>query len=68
MRSPLEPGERRPGLARTGARRSSSSTIRGEDDKADEKVQPVLDAVDRVQARHPDFTVAEFGFASSTTS
>ena len=40
--------------------------IRGDQDKADKKVQPVLDAVGRVQQRHPGFTVAEFGFASST--
>ena len=40
--------------------------IRGAQDKADKKVQPVLDAVDRVQQRHRDFTVAEFGFASAT--
>jgi RND superfamily putative drug exporter len=39
--------------------------IAGDQDKADAKVQPILDAVDRVQARHPGFTVAEFGFASA---
>ena len=40
--------------------------IRGDQDKADKKVQPVLDAVGQAQQRHPGFTVAEFGFASST--
>jgi uncharacterized membrane protein YdfJ with MMPL/SSD domain len=40
--------------------------IRGDVDKADKKVQPVLDAVARVQAQHPGLTVAEFGFASAT--
>ena len=40
--------------------------IRGDPDKSDKKVQPVLNAVDRVQARHPGFTVAEFGLASAT--
>ncbi len=40
--------------------------IRGDQDKADKKVQPVLDAVDHVQQRHAGFTVAEFGFASAT--
>ncbi|HEU5476302.1 MAG TPA: MMPL family transporter [Gaiellaceae bacterium] len=40
--------------------------IAGEQDKADKKIQPVLDAVDGAQARHRGFTVAEFGFASST--
>jgi uncharacterized membrane protein YdfJ with MMPL/SSD domain len=39
--------------------------IRGDPDKSDKKVQPVLDAVDRVQQRHPGFTVAEFGLASA---
>jgi uncharacterized membrane protein YdfJ with MMPL/SSD domain len=39
--------------------------IKGDQDKADEKVQPFLDAIDRVQERHPGFTVAEFGFASA---
>jgi uncharacterized membrane protein YdfJ with MMPL/SSD domain len=40
--------------------------IRGDQEKADGKVQPILDAVDRVQQRHAGFTVAEFGFASAT--
>ena len=40
--------------------------MKGDQDKADKKVQPVLDAVAHVQDRHPGFTVAEFGFASST--
>ncbi|HEY7421935.1 MAG TPA: MMPL family transporter [Gaiellaceae bacterium] len=40
--------------------------IAGDVDKSDKKVQPVLDAVDGAQARHRGFTVAEFGFASST--
>jgi RND superfamily putative drug exporter len=40
--------------------------IRGDEDKADKKVQPILDAVDGAQGRHRSFTVAEFGFASAT--
>jgi uncharacterized membrane protein YdfJ with MMPL/SSD domain len=40
--------------------------IRGDVDKSDKKVQPILDAVSRVQATHAGFTVAEFGFASAT--
>ena len=39
--------------------------IKGQLDKADKKVQPVLDSVARVQAAHKDFTIAEFGFASA---
>jgi RND superfamily putative drug exporter len=40
--------------------------IRGEQEKAEKKVQPILDAVDGAQDRHAGFTVAEFGFASAT--
>jgi uncharacterized membrane protein YdfJ with MMPL/SSD domain len=39
--------------------------IKGDEDKADKKVQPILDAVDDVQQRHGGFTVSEFGFASA---
>ena len=39
--------------------------LRGNGDTADERVQPVLDAVARVQKEHPSFTVAEFGSASA---
>jgi RND superfamily putative drug exporter len=39
--------------------------IRGDQEKADKKIQPVLDAVGTVQERHAGFTVAEFGFASA---
>ena len=40
--------------------------MRGDQDTADKRVQPVLDAVDRVQQRHAAFTVAEFGMASAS--
>jgi RND superfamily putative drug exporter len=39
--------------------------IRGDQDKADKKIQPVLDAVAGVRSAHRDFTVAEFGAASA---
>jgi RND superfamily putative drug exporter len=39
--------------------------IRGDADKADKKVQPMLDAVARVQRAHPDFRIEEFGMASA---
>jgi uncharacterized membrane protein YdfJ with MMPL/SSD domain len=39
--------------------------VAGDPDKADKKIQPVLDAVSAAQARHPGFTVSEFGDASS---
>jgi uncharacterized membrane protein YdfJ with MMPL/SSD domain len=65
VRSPLDPAN---GGNVSDDRRSAlvQFEIRGDEDKADKKVQPVLDAVDRVQQRHRDFTVAEFGFASAT--
>ena len=40
--------------------------VRGNVDTSDERVQPVLDAVARVEASHQGFTVAEFGYASAT--
>jgi RND superfamily putative drug exporter len=39
--------------------------LRGNGDTADSRVQPVLDAVSRIQHEHPAFTVAEFGEASA---
>jgi RND superfamily putative drug exporter len=39
--------------------------LRGNGDTADKRVQPVLDAVARVQKAHPSFTVAELGDASA---
>jgi uncharacterized membrane protein YdfJ with MMPL/SSD domain len=65
VRSPLAPAN---GGQVAEDRRSAlvQFEIRGEQEKADKKVQPILDAVARAQARHPGFTVAEFGFASAT--
>jgi uncharacterized membrane protein YdfJ with MMPL/SSD domain len=40
--------------------------LRGESEAAADKVQPVLDAVARVQRAQPGFVVSEFGFASAT--
>ena len=65
VRSPLEPAN----AGQISKDRRSALVqfeIRGDVDKADTKVQPVLDAVARVQQRHPGFTVAEFGDASAT--
>ncbi|HEU5213954.1 MAG TPA: MMPL family transporter [Gaiellaceae bacterium] len=42
-----------------------SFEIRGNGDTADQRVQPVLDAVARVQRANPSFTVAELGSASA---
>jgi RND superfamily putative drug exporter len=65
VRSPLVPGN---GGQVSRDRRSAlvQFEIAGVQDKADKKVQPVLDAVAAAQARHRGFTVAEFGFASAT--
>jgi RND superfamily putative drug exporter len=41
-------------------------SMRGDPDKASDKVQPVLDAVGRISGAHPGFTIAEFGEASAT--
>jgi RND superfamily putative drug exporter len=40
--------------------------MKGKIEDAPDHVQPLLDAVAKVQASHRDFTVAEFGFASAT--
>jgi len=40
--------------------------LRGTLVKSPDRVQPVLDAVARLQRAHPQLTVAEFGYASST--
>jgi len=39
--------------------------IVGDADNAEERVQPVLDAVAGVQKANPDFTIAQFGLASA---
>ena len=64
VRSPLAPGN----AGQVSKDRRSALVqfeIKGEEEKADGKVQPVLDAVAAAQARHEGFTVAEFGFASA---
>ena len=50
---------------RTGTRRSSAFDIRGEIDKAPDKVGPVIDAVAAAQAAHPGFFIGEMGDASA---
>src|SRR5690242_3629001 len=40
--------------------------MKGKLDTADERVQPLLDAVATLQRSNPGFTVAEFGFASAS--
>ncbi len=64
VRSPLAPAN---GGQVSANRRSAlvQFEIKGDQDKADDKVQPILDAVAAVQDRHAGFIVAEFGFASA---
>jgi RND superfamily putative drug exporter len=64
VRSPFAPGN---GGQVSDDRRSAlvQFEIRGDEESADERIQPVLDAVAGVQDRHEAFTVAEFGFASA---
>ena len=40
-------------------------SIRGKADNADKRIQPVMDSVATLQKQNPQFTVAEFGFASA---
>jgi uncharacterized membrane protein YdfJ with MMPL/SSD domain len=64
VRSPLAPGN---GGQVSSDRHSAlvQFEIAGDQEKADEKIQPILDAVGKAQDRHDGFTVAEFGFASA---
>ena len=64
VRSPLAPGN---GGQISSDRRSVlvQFEIAGDQEKADDKVQPILDAVAKAQDRNDGFTVAEFGFASA---
>ncbi len=64
VRSPLD-GQNAGHVAQGGHSALVQFEIRGDPDKADKKVQPVLDAVNRVQQRHARLTVAEFGYASA---
>jgi uncharacterized membrane protein YdfJ with MMPL/SSD domain len=65
VRSPLAAGD---GGQVSSDRRSAlvQFEIAGDQDKADKKIEPVLNAVAGAQARHRTFSVSEFGYASST--
>ena len=39
--------------------------VKGKPDTAADRVQPVLDAVSRARAAHPDVTIEQFGEASA---
>ena len=64
VKSPLEPGNR---SQVSPDKRSALVTfdLLGDDDQLNDRVEPVLAAVARVQAAHPELRVEEFGDASS---
>src|SRR5262245_33940152 len=64
VRSPLAPGN---SDQISGDRHSAlvGFEIRGEVDKAPDKVDPIVDAVAAAQAAHPDFFIGEMGDASA---
>jgi putative drug exporter of the RND superfamily len=53
-------------VSRDGHAQLVQFEIRGKMDKADKRVQPVLDRVSQLQATHRGFAISEFGFASAT--
>jgi RND superfamily putative drug exporter len=58
-------GVHRGAVSKDGQAALVTFTIKGDKDKAVDKVQPVLDAVAAAQAAHPGFTIGEFGYASA---
>ncbi|HZT90965.1 MAG TPA: MMPL family transporter [Gaiellaceae bacterium] len=64
VRSPLAPGNGGQ-ISKDGRAALVQFQIRGAQDKAMDKVQPVLDAVAAVQRANPSFRVEEFGEASA---
>ena len=63
VRSPLDPGNTGQ-IAKDGHAALVEFEIRGDPDKAIDKIGPVLDTVDDLQAAHPAVFVGEFGDAS----
>jgi RND superfamily putative drug exporter len=63
LRSPYAPGNGGQ-ISHDGHSALVQFDMRGDADSAEDRVQPVLDAVAAVQARHPGFTVQELGDAS----
>ena len=56
---------RRGAVSENGRAALVNFAIRGDKDKAADKVQPVLDAVAAAQRAHPGATIGEFGWASA---
>jgi uncharacterized membrane protein YdfJ with MMPL/SSD domain len=64
VQSPLDPAHRDQ-IAASGRAALVEFEIRGEADKAVDKIQPVLDRVDEAQRAHPGLFIGEFGDASA---
>jgi uncharacterized membrane protein YdfJ with MMPL/SSD domain/pimeloyl-ACP methyl ester carboxylesterase len=64
VRSPLAPGNRDQ-VSKDGHSALVAFDIRGEFDKAPDKLDPVIDAVAAAQAAHPGFFIGEMGDASA---
>src|SRR6266850_738625 len=64
IRSPLAP-QNAGQIARNGHAALVEFDIKGDISKAQDKVQPFLDATAAVQARHPGYTIGEFGLGSA---
>ena len=64
VRSPLAPGNADQ-IAKNGHAALVEFEIRGDPDKAADKIAPVLDGVAQTQRTHPQFFIGEFGDASS---
>jgi len=64
VRSPLDPANRGQ-IAKSGRAALVEFEIRGDKDKAVDKIGPVLDRVDEAQQAHPELFIGEFGDASA---
>ena len=67
VRSPLEPGNAGQ-IAKDGHAALVELQIRGDADKASEKIDAVVDRVDEVQQAHPQLFIGEFGNASAVSA
>ena len=65
VRSPLAPSAHGQ-VSKDGHSALVQFDIAGKAEKAEKKVQPILDAVSALQQASPGYTIAEFGFASAT--
>jgi len=65
VRSPLAPGAAGQ-ISKDGRSALVAFEIRGDQDKAIEKIDPVLASVSAAQRAHPDFYIGEFGEASAS--